>query len=135
VRISAAVGRDARTLWKRCAVNGRPDAARIRTVVDALLESRRREAPAVLGQFLKLLRLDAGRRAARVVSAAPLDDAERADIRGSLARRYGTAFTADFIVDPALIGGMRVTIGNEIYDGSVRARLAALEAALSPPAA
>ena len=128
MRTARETRRDAARLWRLCLVNGRPDAARVRAVVDGLVESERTGAPAVLGQFVRLVRLDAGRRSARVDTAAPLDPDDRAAIEATLANRYGRAIETTFAVDPRLIGGMRLTVGSEVYDGSIRARLAALDA-------
>jgi F-type H+-transporting ATPase subunit delta len=119
--------KDATRLWQLCAVNGRPDAARVRAIVDGLVETKRAGAAAVLSYFLRLARLDAARWSARVDTAAPLDPADRADLETLLAERYGTGIEAVFGVDRALIGGMRLTVGSDVYDGSVRARLAALD--------
>ncbi len=42
-------------------------------------------------------------------------------------RRYGAALRTTFVLQPALIGGLRIQVGSDVYDGSVRAGLAALE--------
>ena len=47
---------------------------------------------------------------------------------GDLARRYGPAIETTFRENPALIAGLRVKVGSDVYDGSVRARLDTLEA-------
>jgi F-type H+-transporting ATPase subunit delta len=119
--------RDATRLWRLCLVNGRPDAARVRDVVDGLTGTRRIGAAAVLSHFLRLVRLDAARWSAHIYTATPLDADDRAAVEGTLAHRYGTAIDTTFAVDPRLIGGMRLTVGSEVYDGSIRARLAALD--------
>jgi F-type H+-transporting ATPase subunit delta len=119
--------KDATRLWRRCLVNGRPDAGRVRAIVDGLIETRRGGAATVLSHFLRLVRLDAARWSARVDTAAPLDTADRAALETLLAERYGRGIEAAFGVDPALIGGMRLRVGSDVYDGSVRARLAALD--------
>jgi F-type H+-transporting ATPase subunit delta len=111
-----------------CLVHGRPDATRVRDVVDGLGETQRAGARGVLTHFLRLLRLDAARQSVRVDTAAPLDAGDRAAVEVTLAHRYGTAIDTTFVVDPRLIGGMRLTVGSDVYDGSIRARLAALDA-------
>src|SRR5262245_37002024 len=119
--------KDATRLWRLCLVNGRPDPARVRKVVDGLVETTRTGARAVLAHFLRLVRLDAARWSARVATAVPLDAADRAVVEATLAERYGSGIDATFAVDPALIGGMRLSVGSDVYDGSVRARLDALD--------
>jgi F-type H+-transporting ATPase subunit delta len=120
--------RDATRLWQLCLVNGRPDAARVRNVVDGLIGTHRGGAAAVRFHFLRLVRLDAARWSARVATATPLDADVRAAIETTIASRYGTAIETTFAVDPQLIGGMRLTVGSDVYDGSIRARLVALDA-------
>lgn len=119
--------RDARQLWRLCLVNGEPDASRVRDVVDGLLESSRAAASAVLPQFLRLARIEYARRAARVESALALGAADRLAVRTAIARRYGRSVETTFLVDPSLVGGMRLTVGSQQYDGTIRARLHAIE--------
>ena len=67
------------------------------------------------------------RRTARVESPVPLAEPQQASIRTNLARRYGEGLIFAFTQNPGLIGGLRVQIGSDVFDGSVAARLAALE--------
>jgi F-type H+-transporting ATPase subunit delta len=83
-----------------------------------------------LSEFQRLVRLDRDRHAARVESAAPLASEARAAVQASLARVYGTGVEASFEENSGLIGGMRIKVGSDVYDGSVRAKLAALQARL-----
>ncbi len=120
--------RDATRLWRLCLIHGRPDAARVREVVDRLVETRRGDAPAVLAHFRRVIRLESARWSARVESAVPLEADDRTAVQAAVARCYGGPIETTFAIDPALIGGMCVTVGSHVYDGSVRARLAAIEA-------
>jgi F-type H+-transporting ATPase subunit delta len=104
------------------------DESRARAVVDRVIESRHSGGPAILSHFLRLLKVDRARQTAQVESAAPLDADLRAAVEGVLARKYSPAITTIFVVDPTLIGGMRVRVGSDVYDGSVRGGLEALEA-------
>jgi F-type H+-transporting ATPase subunit delta len=65
-----------------------------------------------------------------IESAAGLTDDVRRDVQAGLERTYGQGLETSFAVNPGLIGGMRIRVGSDVYDGSVRARLAALEAKL-----
>jgi F-type H+-transporting ATPase subunit delta len=120
--------RDAKQLWRLCLVDGSLDEDRARLVVDRVIESRHTGKSGILSQFLRLLRLDRALHAAQVASAAPLDAGTRATVEEGLARRYGRALAITFVVDPTLIGGMRLSVGSDVYDGSVKGGLAALEA-------
>jgi F-type H+-transporting ATPase subunit delta len=122
--------REARQLFRQCLVDGRLDAARVRQVARQIAESKRRGALAVLSGLHRLVRLERDRHTARVESAKPLTDDVRRNVQESLKRRYGSALDTAFAENPDLIGGMRIQIGSDVYDGSVRARLKALEAGL-----
>jgi len=124
------IARTARQLFRRCLVNGVLDHGRVRRVAHGIAASRRRGALAVLSNFQRLVRLDRDRHTAIVESATPLVADLRDAVEASLARVYGQGLGAVFTQNPALIGGMRIKVGSDVYDGSVRARLAALEASL-----
>ena len=68
---------------------------------------------------------------ARITSAQPLTDAQRADIVAALERRYGKKIEAELDVDPQLLGGARVQIGDQVIHASVRDALAQMAAALA----
>ena len=95
------------------------------------IDSGRTGVLAVLKDFARRVRLDPAKRTALVTSAAPLDAQLRFDVELGLARMYGCAIAATFAVDPALIGGMRLQIGGDVYDGSVKAGLAAMAPTLA----
>jgi len=122
--------REAKRLFRLCQVNGLLDEGRTRLVVQRVIEAGRRGTPALLSHFLHLVKLDYARHTAEVQSATPLPADLRADIEASLARAYGPGVSASFAINPELIGGMRIKVGSDVYDGSVRAGLAALEKSL-----
>jgi F-type H+-transporting ATPase subunit delta len=122
--------RAARQLFRLCHVDGRLDPARARLVVQRTTESRQRGALAILSGFLRLVRLDRDQHRAVVESATTLADDLRGEVQAGLARVYGAGVDTIFEINPALIGGMRIRVGSDVYDDSVRARLAALEARL-----
>lgn len=122
--------RAARELYRLCLVDGALDEGRARIVARHLSVSRRRGALALLVSFQRLVRLDRDRHAALVESAAALDDGLRAQVKSGLARIYGGEIDASFAENPALIAGLRIKVGSDVYDGSVRARLAALASRL-----
>ena len=124
------IARAARRLFRVCLVDGVLDESRVRQVATRLAASGRRGALQVLSGFLRLVRLNLQQRRAMVESAAALPDDLRDSVTDELRRTYGASLEATFAVNPALVGGMRITVGSDVYDGSVRARLARLEARL-----
>ncbi len=124
------VRRTARQLFRLCLAGGVLDENRVRVVAQRIASSGHRGSLPVLSEFRRLVRLDRGRYTALVESATPLEDGAREELRADLRRVYGPGLEASFEQNPALIGGMRIKVGSDVYDGSVRARLAALEASL-----
>jgi F-type H+-transporting ATPase subunit delta len=68
---------------------------------------------------------------ARITSAHPLDDTQRAEIVSALEKRYGKKIEAELDVDPRLLGGARVQVGDQVINASVRDALAQMAAALT----
>ena len=127
MKISKQARRDAKQLFNCCKVNGLLDDNRARQTVTAVIAQKPRGFVAILSRFHRLVKLDVDRRTARVESALAVPDALKSSVTANLARRYGTGLDVSFGVNPALIGGLRVKVGSDVYDGSVRARLNALE--------
>lgn len=121
------IKRDADQLFRLCLVNGMLDERRARQVVERVLQSRRGGYLVLLRQFRRLLKLDAERHTAKVESAQLLPADLRASVRTRLETLYGRDITTLFSLKPELIGGMRIRVGSDVYDGSVQCRLAALE--------
>ena len=117
----------AKRLFRECRIDARVDDQRARRVVVGLVESRRRNTLRVLSEFRRLVRLDRDRHTAVVEGARPIPADLRAQIVADLTQRYGHGLHWSFGYDPRLIGGLRVKVGSDIFDGTVRGRLAALE--------
>jgi F-type H+-transporting ATPase subunit delta len=130
MKISKQARRDGKTLFNACRVNGVLDEDRIRRAVAQVIAHKPRGYVAMLQHFHRLVKLDLARRTVRVENAVETTPAQRQAINTSLAQRYGQGLATSFHVNPALIGGLRVRVGSDIYDGSVAGRLAALESAL-----
>jgi len=127
MRISKQAKREAKELFRAAQVNGVLDENRLRRAIEALLAQKPRGYIGILERLQYLVKLDLFRRNARIESVAPLDSAIEGSLRTALTRRYGPGLNFSFGTNPRLIGGMRVQVGSDVYDGSVRARLDALE--------
>src|SRR5262245_43931943 len=126
MKISKQARRDAKALFNSCRVDGVLDENRARQVVQRVLAQKPRGYLAIASHFARLVRLDVARRTARVDSAVPLSAPLQETIRQNLARKYVAGLNISFVQNPILIGGVRVSVGSDVYDGSVQARLNAL---------
>ena len=106
--------------------SGRPDAAKALSVADLLAKSAPRHVLQILKEFTRLVRLESARHHAVIESAVALDDSAREAIVSSLRARDGGAVTVETRINPSLIGGARIRLGSEVWDTSVRSRLATL---------
>lgn len=127
MKISKRAKREAKQLFRLCLVDGMLDENRVRQVVQRVVAAGHRDCPAILSHLRRLVRLDLARHAAIIESATPLPADLQGAVEAGLARRYGRGLATTFAHLPALIGGMRIQVGSDVYDGSVRAGLAALE--------
>jgi F-type H+-transporting ATPase subunit delta len=118
---------EAKHLYRLCLVDGALDEDRVRKVLRLVLESRRRGWVTLLQHFRRLVELDFSQRIAKVESATPLPADLQANVRSDLERVYGPKLSISFARNQALIGGMRIKVGSDVYDNSVKARLTALE--------
>ena len=116
----------AKQLFKSCQIDDQLNADRVRKAVSLLIERKPRGYFGILQNLQRLVKLDEASRSARVESAVALGQAQQQDVRNSLKRLKGGDVTVAFATNPGLIGGMRVKIGDDVYDGSVRTRLTAL---------
>jgi F-type H+-transporting ATPase subunit delta len=127
MKISKQARRDAKELFRSCQVSGLLDENRVRQAVQKVIQLKPRGYVAILQHFQRLVRLDLARRSARVESAIPLPPPLQAGIQANLARRHGAGLSFTFTQNPALIGGVRIQVGSDVYDASIEGRLADLQ--------
>jgi len=123
MKISKQARRDARTLFNACKANGMLDENRVRQTVSTVIAQKPRGYTAILSHFQRLVKLDVERRTARVENAVESSAALMESIKAQITKRYGPGLNVQFATNPELIGGIRVQVGSDVYDGSVRARL------------
>lgn len=106
--------------------------AALQNLVAMLAENRRLAAlPQVAAQFRALKDEAEGRVETVISSAFPIDGAALDDLVKALEHKYGRKLHARVEIDPTLIGGVRVAVGDEVLDTSVRARLEQMKVALT----
>jgi len=87
--------------------------------------------PDVARQFRELANAQSGRSDAHIHSAFPIAAAELAQLKAVLEKRFGRKLETQVHVEPELIGGVRVVVGDEVLDTSVKARLQQMKSALT----
>jgi F-type H+-transporting ATPase subunit delta len=87
--------------------------------------------PAMVEQFHALANAAEGVADAQIFSAYPIEPAQLADVLVSLEKRFGRKLEAHVSLEPSLIGGIRVVVGDEVLDTSVKARLERMKVALT----
>ena len=127
MKISKQARRDAKTLFRNTIVNGVMDEGRVRNTVTQLLAQKPRGYGGILGHLQRLVKLETDRRSAKVESATALSPQDQSAVQANLTKRYGQGLNITFAQNPALIGGMRIKVGSDVYDGSVQGRLNALK--------
>jgi len=111
---------------------GATDSAAAQNFLHAVIENGRLPAlPEIHAQFRALVNAQRGASDAVVYSAFPIDAAALADLGGVLEQRFGRRLTIRVEVDAELIGGVRVVVGDEVLDTSVKARLEQMKTALT----
>jgi F-type H+-transporting ATPase subunit delta len=128
MKSSREARKTARSLFRACLSGGRLDASRVRAVTDTIAAEKPRGYLAILQLLSRLVRLELDRRHVVIESAAPLTESEMNNLRADITRTHGADLTFDTAVRPELIGGLRVRVGSDVWDGSVCARLEALPA-------
>lgn len=131
MKVTKQARREAKKLLGLCKVNGVLEEARVRQVVAEVAARQPRGYLGILHHFQRLVRLEVQRRTARVESAIPLPVPLREGVQAGLTRRHGPGLRFEFVENPALLGGLRVQVGSEVWDGSLQSRLAELEERLA----
>ena len=123
MKISKVTAATARRLFGLCQVNGQLDDNRLRDLVSKIIASQPRDYRALLAAIQRLARLEAARREVLVESAIPLTASEGQQVSADLARDYGSNLTIQYKTNPELLGGLRIKVGDDVFDGSVAGRL------------
>ena len=123
MKISKQAQREARQLFRSCQVGGQLDESRVRQGVKLLAEKKPRGYVEILSRLHRLVKLDVDRRTARVESATPLAADQQSQVAAQLTKVYGAGLSLSFATDAALLGGLRIQVGSDLFDGSVKTRL------------
>ncbi|HUK53410.1 MAG TPA: F0F1 ATP synthase subunit delta [Candidatus Binatia bacterium] len=127
MKVTKQTKREARQLFRLCEVKGFLDEGRIRAAVQKAIQEKPKGYLALLSALERLVRLDREKHTAQVETAVPLPADLQATVKARLEKAYGPTIEVRFAQKPELIGGMRIKVGSDVYDGSVQSELVELE--------
>ena len=127
MKLNKEIRQLSRKMLQASFTDGQLDPGRINSLVDSFVTQKPRNYISVLKNYKRLLRLEVEKRQATIETASEVDSAIRSALVANLKSKYGDDLATDFQVDPQLLGGMRIRVGSDVWDGSVRNRLERLQ--------
>lgn len=127
MQINKETRQQSKDLLRASFTDGRLDNGRIASLVIALIKKKPRNYIKVLESYQRLLRLEVEKRTATIETATEMAPEAGAQIVTNLKAKYGNDLTARFVVTKELLGGMRIRVGSDVWDSSVRNRLHRLQ--------
>ena len=127
MKLNKEIRQVSRKMLQASFTDGQLDPGRISSLVDSLVTRKPRNYVDALKNYKRLLRLELEKRHATIETASEVDSAVRSEIEANLKTKYGNDLSTEFHVAPELLGGMRIRVGNDVWDGSVRNRLERLQ--------
>jgi len=112
-------------------LDGRASTAAVLVISSLVRESRERRVRPLLTRAMSIVADQRSRVVATVVSATPLAPAQVDRLKTALAQRYGIDVSLNTVIDPSIVGGLRVQIADDVIDASISARLADLRQRLA----
>lgn len=131
MKVRKEARKGAQILFQAVHTDGRIDLAKVRLALSEVVARKPTFQAETLKELHRLVRLELESRSAQVQTATELTPADRGNILASLQKRFGADVSATFSVNPALIAGIRLKVGSDVYDSSVRERLSRLQVDLS----
>jgi F-type H+-transporting ATPase subunit delta len=127
MRQNKEIRRLSREMLRASFTDGQLDRGKIGSLVHSLIAKKPRHYIDILQTYKRLLRLELEKRHAIIESATELTPQASSKVASRLQQKYGDDLTTEFVVDPTLLGGMRVRVGSDVWDGTVRNRLNLLQ--------
>ena len=127
MKLNKEIRQLSRGMLRASFTDGQIDRGKITALVQSLVTKKPRHYIDVLQHYKRLLRLEIEKRHATIESMMPLGSEVATKITDRLKKKYGNDLTTDFAVDPTLLGGVRVRVGSDVWDGTLRNRLERLQ--------
>lgn len=125
MKINRAARAEAKTLFRICRTEDGLDENRLRKVVHTMMERRPRGYLQVLGRLVQLAKLEMSRRTHEVISAGELPDGGKS-VFVMLEKLFGKPLAQRAEVRPDVLGGLKIRVGSDVWDATIRGRLEAL---------
>jgi F-type H+-transporting ATPase subunit delta len=126
MKINKEIRRLSREMVRASFTDGQLDRGKIASLVESLIAKKPRNYIGILQNYKQLLRLEIEKRHARIESATELSAETNSRVLQNLKKKYGRDLTTEFVVNRELLAGMRIRVGSDVWDGSVRHRLESL---------
>ena len=127
MKINKEIRQLSREMLRASFTAGQLDPRRIKSLVDSIIAKKPRHYIDLLKNYRRLLRLEVEKRQAKIETANEVDSTTSSELVSNLKKKYGNDLTTEFLVNPELLGGMRIRVGSDVWDGTVRNRLERLQ--------
>ncbi len=127
MKINKEIRQPSREMLRASFTDGQIDRGKITSLVQSLIAKKPRRYLDILQYYKRLVRLEIEKRHARIESSTQVSPETSARIVENLKKKRGRDLTTEFVVNPELLGGVRIRVGSDVWDGSVRNRLERLQ--------
>jgi F-type H+-transporting ATPase subunit delta len=127
MKINKEIRQLSREMLRGSFADGQLNSSKISSIIDLVTTRKPRNYVDVLKSYRRLLRLEVEKRRAQIETATEMNPATQSEVVTNLKKKYGSDLAPEFVVNPELLGGMRIRVGNDVWDGSVRNRLERLQ--------
>ena len=117
------ITRVAKKLFEASLVDGKLDTAAVKKIVAKLAYEKPRGYLSLIKRYVRLVRLEVESKRVVIQSATELEPSVKSEVIADLSKKYGDQIEAEYVIDPDLLGGMRIRVGSDVWDGSVKNRL------------
>ena len=127
MKVNKEIRQLSREMLRASFTDGQIDRGKITSLVQSLIAKKPRRYLDILQYYKRLVRLEIAKRHARIESSTQVSPETSARIVENLKKTRGRDLTTEFVVNPELLGGVRIRVGSDVWDGSVRDRLERLQ--------
>ena len=127
MKVNKEIRRLSREMLRASFTDGQIDRGKITSLLQSLIAKKPRRYLDILQYYKRLVRLEIEKRHARIESSTEVSPETSARIVENLKKKRGRDLTTEFVVNPELLGGIRIRVGSDVWDGSVRNRLERLQ--------